>query len=66
MSLRQQKVFIETRKGRVPVGFTVPPGANQVDVAIEARDSGLRPYQVRFDPLEGVWLLKVLDWRYAA
>ena len=66
MSLRQQKVFIETRKGRVPVGFTVPAGAKEVEVSIKARDNGLRPYQVRFDPLEGVWLLKVLDWRYAA
>jgi hypothetical protein len=41
-------------------------GASQLDVAIKALDNGLRPYQVRFDPIEGVWLLKIMDWRSAA
>jgi hypothetical protein len=66
MAVRQAKVIIETRKGRVPLGFTVPPGVNQVDVAIKARENGFRPYQVRFEPIEGVLLVKVLNWRYAA
>jgi hypothetical protein len=54
------------QQGRAPAIFTVPAGATQVEVAIRARDNGLRPYQVRFNPMEGVWLLKVLNWRYAA
>jgi hypothetical protein len=50
----------------MPALLKAPADASQVEVAIKARDSGLRPYQVRFDPIEGVWLLKVLDWRYVA
>jgi hypothetical protein len=61
MSLRQHTVLTETSKGRAPAKFTVPAGATQIDVAIKARDNGLRPYRVRFDPIEGVWLLTLLD-----
>jgi hypothetical protein len=66
MPVRQQKVFIETSNGRAAARFTVPAGTTQVDVALKARDNGLRPYHVRFDPIDGVWLLKVLDLRRAA
>jgi hypothetical protein len=66
MPIRQYKVFIEHANGRAPARFTVPAGVTQVEVAIRARDAGFQPYHVRFDDEQGVWLVRVIDWRHAA
>jgi hypothetical protein len=40
--------------------------AQQVEVALALREKGWVPYRVRFEPEEGEWIAKVVDWGQAA
>jgi hypothetical protein len=42
-----RRVFVETLKGRVSAGFSVPETADAADVSIELRQRGWMPYRIR-------------------
>ncbi len=43
-------VFIDTPKGRVSAGFTVPETADAADVSMKLRERGWSPHRLRLEP----------------
>jgi hypothetical protein len=49
MPHRRRRVFVDTAKGRVSAGFSVPETADAADVSMELRQRGWMPYRLRLD-----------------
>jgi len=62
----RRRVFVETPKGRISAGFSVPVTAAAADVSMRLRERGRAPYRVRFDREQDCWIAAVIDWRRAA
>ncbi len=58
-------VFIDTPRGRVNAGFTVPETADAADVSMRLRERGWSPYRLRLEPEQNAWIAVVIDWRRA-
>jgi hypothetical protein len=52
---RRRRVLIDTPKGRVDAGFTVPEAAEAADVSLRLREAGWTPYRVHFEPEQRAW-----------
>ena len=63
---RRRRVFIDTPKGRINVGFTVPAEADAADVSMAPRRCGWAPYRLRIEPEQHAWVAVVIDWKRAA
>lgn len=63
---RRRRVFVETSKGRVSAGFSVPATADAVEVSMRLREKGWAPYRLRLDSEQNCWIAAVIDWRHAA
>jgi hypothetical protein len=63
---RRRKVFIDTPKGRVDAGFTVPEAAQAADVSLQLREAGWAPYRVHLEAEQRAWVAVVIDWKHAA
>jgi hypothetical protein len=59
-------VLIETPKGRVSAGLSVPDTADAADVSMRLRERGWLPYRLRLDLEQHVWIAVVIDWKHAA
>jgi hypothetical protein len=66
MRHRRRRVFIESPRGRVSAGFTVPETADAADVSIRLRERGWTPYRLRLDPEQHAWIAVLIDWVRAA
>jgi hypothetical protein len=66
MPHRRRRVFVDTAKGRVSAGFSVPEAANAADVSMELRQRGWMPYRLHLEPERNIWIAKVIDWQRAA
>lgn len=66
MSRRRRHVFIDTPKGRVSAGFSVPETADAADVSMRLRERGWAPYKLRLDLEQHAWIAVVIDWKRAA
>jgi hypothetical protein len=66
MSYRRRRVFVETSRGRVSAGFTVPAGADAADVSMALRRRGWSPYRLRLEAEQHAWIAVVIDWKTAA
>jgi len=66
MRHRRRRVFIDTPKGRVSAGFTVPETADAADVSMRLRERGWAPYRLRRDQEQNAWIAIVIDWQRAA
>ena len=66
MSHRRRRVFIETSRGRVSAGFTVPEAADAADVSMTLRLRGWSPYRLRLEAEQYAWVAVVIDWTKAA
>jgi len=66
MSHRRRRVFIDTPKGRVSAGFSVPETADAADVSMWLRERGWAPYRLRLEPEQHAWVAVVIDWQRAA
>jgi hypothetical protein len=62
----RRRVFVETAKGRVSAGFSVPETADSADVSMELRQRGWMPYRLRLEPEQNAWVATVIDWQRAA
>lgn len=62
----RRRVFVETSKGRVSAGFSVPAAADAADVSVRLRERGWAPYRLRLDRERDCWVAAVIDWRHAA
>jgi hypothetical protein len=62
----RRRVFIDTVKGRVSAGFTVPETDDAADVSVKLRERGWEPYRVRLEPEQHAWVAVVMDWKRAA
>jgi hypothetical protein len=59
-------VFVDTAKGRVSAGFSVPETADAADVSMSCVSAvGCHPVCVS-RPEQNVWLATVIDWQRAA
>jgi hypothetical protein len=63
---RRRRVFIDTPKGRVDAGFSVPEAAEAADVSLRLREAGWAPYRLHLEPEENTWIAVVIDWKHAA
>jgi hypothetical protein len=63
---RRRRVFVETLKGRVSAGFSVPETADAADVSMGLRQRGWMPYRLRLEPEQSAWVATVIDWQRAA
>jgi hypothetical protein len=63
---RRRRVFIDTPKGRVSAGFTVPATDDDADVSMKLRERGWAPYRLRLEPEQHAWVAVVIDWQRAA
>jgi hypothetical protein len=63
---RRRRVFVETPKGRISAGFSVPETADAADVSMELRQRGWTPYRLRLEPERNAWVASVIDWQRAA
>ncbi len=63
---RRRRVFVDTSKGRVSAGFTVPETNDAADVSMELRKRGWAPYRLRLDVEQHAWIAVVIDWQRAA
>ena len=61
MSYRRRRVFVETSRGRVSAGFTVPAGADAADVSMALRRRGWSPYRLRLEAEQHAWIAFVID-----
>jgi hypothetical protein len=59
-------VFVETSRGRVSAGFTVPEAADSADVSMALRRLGWSPYRLRLEAEQHAWIAVVIDWYNAA
>ncbi len=66
MPHRRRLVFIDTPKGRVSAGFTMPETADAADVSMKLRERGWSPYRLRLEPEQNAWVAIVIDWQHAA
>ncbi len=66
MPHRRRVVFIDTPKGRVSAGFTVPETADAADVSMKLRERGWSPYRLRLEPEQNAWIAVVIDWQRVA
>jgi hypothetical protein len=66
MPHRRRRVFVDTPKGRISAGFSVPEIADAADVSMRLRERGWAPYRLRLDAEQDVWVAIVLDWKRAA
>jgi hypothetical protein len=66
MRHRRRRVFIESPRGRVSAGFTVPETADAADVSIRLRERGWTPYRLRLDREQHAWIAVLIDWVRAA
>ncbi|HEU4661814.1 MAG TPA: hypothetical protein VFS63_14255 [Pseudolabrys sp.] len=66
MSHYRRRVFVETPKGRVNAGFTVPESADAADVSMRLRERGWAPYRLRLEKDQRAWIAVVIDWKHAA
>ena len=66
MPQRRRRVYIDTPRGRVSAGFTVPETADAADVSMRLREKGWAPYRLRLEPEERAWVAVVIDWKRAA
>jgi hypothetical protein len=66
MSHRRRRVFVETSRGRVSAGFTVPEAADAADVSMALRRRGWSPYRLRLEAEQNAWIAIVIDWKKAA
>jgi hypothetical protein len=66
MPHRRRRVFIETPRGRVSAGFTVPEAADAADVSMRLRERGWTPYRLRLEREQHAWIAVVIDWVRAA
>jgi len=58
-------VMLESTKGRISAGFTMPATSNPVDVAMRLRERGYDPYRIRLED-DGAWVATLIDWKKAA
>jgi hypothetical protein len=63
---RRRRVFVETPKGRVSAGFSVPEMADAADVSMQLRQHGWTPYRLRLEREQNAWVATVIDWQHAA
>jgi hypothetical protein len=63
---RRRRVYIDTSKGRVSAGFTVPAEADAADVSMALRRRGYTPYRLTLDAENHAWIAVVIDWKRAA
>jgi hypothetical protein len=66
MSQRRRRVYIDTPRGRLSAGFTVPGTADAADVAMQLRERGWAPYKLRLDLEQHAWIAVVIDWKRVA
>ena len=66
MTHRRRRVFVETSRGRVSAGFTVPEAADAADVSMALRRRGWSPYRLRLEAEQHAWVAIVIDWQKAA
>jgi hypothetical protein len=66
MPHRRRRVFVDTAKGRVSAGFSVPETADAADVSMELRQRGWMPYRLRLEAEQNSWVATVIDWQRAA
>ncbi|HEX5508540.1 MAG TPA: hypothetical protein VFX37_08545 [Pseudolabrys sp.] len=62
----RRRVFVDTPKGRVNAGFTVPESADAADVSMRLRERGWAPYRLRLERDQHAWIAIVIDWKHAA
>jgi hypothetical protein len=53
-------------QGRRSAGFTVPETADAADVSMRLREWVWRPYRLRLEAEQHVWIAVVIDWQRAA
>ena len=63
---RRRRVFVDTPKGRLSAGFSVPAEADAADVSMMLRERGWMPYRLRLESEQQVWVAVVIDWQRAA
>src|SRR5262249_14595352 len=63
---RRRRVFVDTPKGRLSAGFSVPAEADAADVSMMLRERGWMPYRLRLESERRVWVLVVNDGQGAA
>ena len=69
MPHRRRRVLIETSRGRISAGFSVPPeadAADAADVSMALRRRGWAPYKLRLEVEQHAWIAIVIDWKHAA
>ncbi len=66
MPYRRRRVFVDTNKGRISAGFSVPETADAADVSMRLRERGWVPYRMRLDREQDCWIADVIDWKHAA
>src|SRR5262245_64216164 len=66
MPHRRRRVFVETSRGRVSAGFTLPEAADAADVSMALRRQGWSPYRLRLEAEQHAWIAIVIDWTKAA
>jgi hypothetical protein len=62
----RRHVFVESSKGRIGAGFSVPETADAADVSMKLRERGWAPYRLRLDREQNAWIAVVIDWKHAA
>jgi hypothetical protein len=63
---RRRRVFVDTAKGRVSAGVSVPETADAADVSMQLRQRGWIPYRLRLETEQNAWVATVIDWQRAA
>jgi hypothetical protein len=66
MPRRRRRVLIETSRGRISAGFSVPPEADAADVSMALRRRGWAPYKLHLEAEQHAWIAIVIDWKHAA
>lgn len=66
MRKRHCPVLVETYQGRTSSGIYAPQTAHATEVTLALREKGWVPYRIWFEPEEGLWVAKVIDWGHAA
>jgi hypothetical protein len=63
---RHRRVFVDTAKGRISAGFSVPERADAADVSMQLRQRGWIPYRLHLETEQNAWVATVIDWQRAA